>query len=151
MTDCALIGGDSGGPLFDIAGRLIAVHSRIGNDVAENLHVPIDHYGDSWDRMQNKVAWGYLPGFKPVLGLSGGTDPDSPTVARVKKVAPGSPADRAGLKTDDIIVQFGEVKITDFKSLQAAVADTMPGERLRITVNRDGIQRRFDIEVGRAD
>ena len=79
------------------------------------------------------------------------SDPDSPTVARVKKVAPGSPADKAGLKTDDIIVQFGEVKITDFKSLQAAVADTMPGERLRITVNRDGIQRRFDIEVGRAD
>ena len=48
-TDCALIGGDSGGPLFDLAGRLIAVHSRIGNDVQENLHVPIDHYDYAWD------------------------------------------------------------------------------------------------------
>ncbi len=151
VTDCALIGGDSGGPLFDIAGRLIAVHSRIGNDVAENLHVPIDHFGESWDRMQSKVAWGFLPGFRPVLGLSGHTDPDSPNVARVTVVAPGSPAETAGLQSDDIIVQFGEVKITDFKSLQAAVADTMPGERLRITVIRDGIQKRFDIEVGRAD
>ena len=59
-TDCALIGGDSGGPLFDIAGRLIAVHSRIGNDVADNLHVPIDHYDEAWDRMADSEAWGFL-------------------------------------------------------------------------------------------
>ena len=72
-TDCALIGGDSGGPLFDIAGRLIAVHSRIGNDVADNLHVPIDHYDEAWDRMANSQAWGYLQGFKPVLGVQGRT------------------------------------------------------------------------------
>ena len=52
ITDCALIGGDSGGPLFNLAGELIAVHSRIGNDVADNLHVPINHYADSWERMQ---------------------------------------------------------------------------------------------------
>src|SRR6056300_1761458 len=52
VTDCALIGGDSGGPLFNLAGELIAVHSRIGNDVADNLHVPINHYAESWERMQ---------------------------------------------------------------------------------------------------
>ena len=71
VTDCALIGGDSGGPLFDIAGRLIAIHSRIGNDVADNLHVPIDHYGLSWERMRDGEAWGFLPGFRPVLGVTG--------------------------------------------------------------------------------
>lgn len=150
VTDCALIGGDSGGPLFDIAGRLIAVHSRIGNDVAENLHVPIEHYGASWDRMQNSVAWGFLPGFRPVLGVSG-PHPDSPTVARIKEVTPNSPAEEAGLKPDDIILQFGEVRITDFESLKSAVADTMPGERLRVTVKRDEVVRLFTIEVGRAD
>jgi S1-C subfamily serine protease len=150
VTDCALIGGDSGGPLFDIAGRLIAVHSRIGNDVAENLHVPIDHYGASWDRMQNGVAWGFLPGFRPVLGVSG-PHPDSPTIARISKVTRGSPAEKAGLKPDDVILQFGEVKISDFDSLRAAVADTMPGERLRVIIKRDEVQRAIDIEVGRAD
>ncbi len=148
VTDCALIGGDSGGPLFDIAGRLIAVHSRIGNDVAENLHVPIDHYGKSWDRMLNSVAWGFLPGFRPVLGLTGSS---SSTIAQIGEVSRGSPAEKAGLKSDDVITQFGEVKIADFESLKTAVADTMPGERLKIIVRRDGIEREFDIEVGRAD
>ena len=148
VTDCALIGGDSGGPLFDIAGRLIAVHSRIGNDVAENLHVPIDFYGSSWDRMQNSVAWGFLPGFRPVLGVSGSS---SSSVARIGEISRGSPAEKAGLELDDVILQFGEVRITDFESLKKAVADTMPGERLLVTVNREGVVRRFEVEVGRAD
>ena len=64
VTDCALIGGDSGGPLFDLAGRLIAVHSRIGNDVSDNLHVQIDHYDASWDRLVRRKAWGHLDGFQ---------------------------------------------------------------------------------------
>jgi serine protease Do len=71
VSDCALIGGDSGGPLFNMAGELIAVHSRIGNEVSENLHVPIDHYDYSWQRMAAGQAWGYLPNFKPSLGVSG--------------------------------------------------------------------------------
>jgi len=41
QTDCALIGGDSGGPLIDMQGRVIGIHSRISDSVAENFHVPI--------------------------------------------------------------------------------------------------------------
>jgi S1-C subfamily serine protease len=147
VTDCALIGGDSGGPLFDLAGRLIAVHSRIGNDVADNLHVPIDHYGTSWERMQTGEAWGYLPGFRPVLGVTGSK---SAPQAIVELVAPGSPAKAAGIKPEDIIEQFGDVTITDFDSLKRAVADTMPGERVRLWVNRGGNRLRLNIEIGRA-
>ncbi len=148
VTDCALIGGDSGGPLFDIAGELIAVHSRIGNDVADNLHVPIDHYGESWDRMLSGVAWGFLPGFRPVLGVTGSK---SSPQAIIEVVHPGSPAASAGIKPDDIIEQFGNVVITDFESLKLAVADTMPGERLKIWINRGGVRKRLTIEIGRAD
>jgi S1-C subfamily serine protease len=148
VTDCALIGGDSGGPLFDISGRLIAVHSRIGNDVAENLHVPIDHYDASWERMQLGTAWGYLEGFRPVLGLSG-----SKTSGRalVDEVGSGSPAEKAGIKVNDVIEQFGDTTISDFESLKSAVANTMPGERLPIWINRNGVRKRLRIEVGRAD
>ncbi|MFK8114208.1 MAG: S1C family serine protease [Rubripirellula sp.] len=148
VTDCALIGGDSGGPLFDISGRLIAVHSRIGNDVSDNLHVPIDYYGDSWDEMQQGKAWGYLPGFRPVLGLKGR---ESSEKALVEQVSIGSPAEKAGIKPDDIIEQFGDVGISDFDSLKRAVADTMPGEHVRVWVNRDGNRIRLKVEVGRAD
>ena len=148
-TDCALIGGDSGGPLFDIAGRLIAVHSRIGNDVTENLHVPVDYYGKSWDRMRSGEAYGYLPGFRPVLGVKGKTKSLKATVTIVKR---GSPAEEAGLKVGDTIMQFGEVAINSFESLQKAVAETMPGERVPVLLVRDsGATERVIVEIGRAD
>ncbi len=148
-TDCALIGGDSGGPLFDLAGRLIAVHSRIGNDVADNLHVPIDHFGDddSWNRMSQGESWGYLPGFKPVLGVRGNGIDD----ANVKVVYPGSPAADAGIEKGDVVERFGDVPITDFESLKNAVADTMPGERIKIWLRRAGSLVQVVVEIGRAN
>lgn len=147
-TDCALIGGDSGGPLFDLAGRLIAVHSRIGNDVAENLHVPIDFYGTSWDRMQQAEAWGFLPGFRPVIGVRGAPESAEAVVEVVKR---GSPAEDAGVEVGDIIEQFGDVVIDNFESLKAAVANTMPGERVTLWINRGGQRLRVSLEIGRGD
>ncbi len=148
VTDCALIGGDSGGPLFDLAGRLIAVHSRIGNDVQENLHVPIDHYDYAWDRLVEGKAWGFLPGFKPVLGVKGS---QSSGVAQIAEVTDGSPADVAGMKVGDVVEQFGDASITDFESLKRAVSDTMPGERVVVWVKRKDKRMRLSIEIGRAD
>ena len=148
VTDCALIGGDSGGPLFDLKGQLIAVHSRIGNDVADNLHVPVDHYDESWERLVASESWGFLPGFRPVLGVSGNS---SSTVARVIRVATGSPADEAGFQPEDVVEQFGDVVITDFQSLKEAVADTMPGERVKVWLNRDGTRLQVTVEIGREE
>ena len=148
VTDCALIGGDSGGPLFDIEGRLIAVHSRIGNDVADNLHIPVDHYDISWKRLAASESWGVLPGFRPVLGVAGN---QSESVARVREVKKGSPAEDAGMLVDDIVESFGKVRVTDFNSLSKAVADTMPGERVEIWVNRSNKRVRVVVEIGREE
>ncbi|WP_419194475.1 S1C family serine protease [Novipirellula herctigrandis] len=148
VTDCALIGGDSGGPLFDIEGRLIAVHSRIGNDVADNLHVPVDHYDTHWKQLASAEAWGYLDGFKPMLGVSGN---QSTGVAKILRVASGSPADEAGIRKDDIIQRFGEIAITDFHSLTKAVSDTMPGERVEVWLSRGQERLRRVVEIGRVE
>jgi len=148
VTDCALIGGDSGGPLFDMSGKLIAVHSRIGNDVAQNLHVPVDHYDESWDRLAARDAWGALPGFRPVLGVTGSTETD---LARIIDVKPGSPAEAAGLRSQDIVEEFGDVDISDFASLRDAVADTMPGERIAVWIRRGDELIKVMVEIGRAD
>lgn len=145
-TDCALIGGDSGGPLFDISGRLVAVHSRIGNDVTDNLHVPIKHYEQNWDRLAKGEAWGFLPGFRPVLGVRGKQNSE---IAEIAEVTPGSPAEVAGFQVGDIVEKFGDVAITDFNSLRAAVADTMPGERLWCWVRRGERGLRLSVEIGR--
>jgi serine protease Do len=51
ITDCTIMGGDSGGPLFDLEGKLIGIGSRCDNRLSINIHVPIDCYHDHWDRL----------------------------------------------------------------------------------------------------
>ena len=147
-TDCALIGGDSGGPLFDLSGNLIAIHSRIGNDVEENLHIPIDNYSNSWDRLAAGDSWGTLPGFRPVLGVQGNSRVEE---AVIDVVRPSSAANKAGIQEGDIIKEFGDRKITDFQSLKAAVAETMPGENVRVRGQRDGRIVFFRVVIGRGE
>ncbi|MGA2256812.1 MAG: trypsin-like peptidase domain-containing protein, partial [Thermoguttaceae bacterium] len=49
VTDATVISGDSGGPLFDLEGRVIGIHSNIGMNVNQNQHVPIDAYRGQWN------------------------------------------------------------------------------------------------------
>jgi serine protease Do len=49
QTDCTISPGDSGGPLFDMHGRVIGIHSYISTSMAENFHVPITRYYEDWD------------------------------------------------------------------------------------------------------
>jgi S1-C subfamily serine protease len=144
-TDCPLIGGDSGGPLFDLEGRVIAVHSRISDPLTANIHVPVDRYHESWDRLAKGEAWGTLPGTTPFVGVHG--DPDTEK-ARVAEVVPGSPAHRAGVRAGDVVLRFGKRTITDFRSLVAAVRAREPGEQVVMEVIRDGRKQQLSVVVG---
>ena len=63
QTDCSLVGGDSGGPLFDLEGRVIGINSRIGGSTSANFHVPVDIFHDRWDRLVKGDSWeAVLPG-----------------------------------------------------------------------------------------
>jgi hypothetical protein len=65
------VGGDSGGPLFDLEGRVVGIHSRIGGArIDENVHVPVDAFNRSWDRLVRGDRWG---------GALGSTQPVTPT------------------------------------------------------------------------
>lgn len=50
-TDCPIVSGDSGGPLFDMQGRVIGIHSRITMSLTENYHVPAMAYREAWDKL----------------------------------------------------------------------------------------------------
>jgi hypothetical protein len=66
-TDCHLVGGDSGGPLFNMRGEVIGIHSRIGSSaMSENMHVPLDTYRQTWDRLVKGDSWGGILG-QPML------------------------------------------------------------------------------------
>ncbi len=57
QTDCPLVGGDSGGPLFDLEGKVIGINSRIGGSMQQNFHVPLAVYLEHWDRLVKGDAW----------------------------------------------------------------------------------------------
>jgi serine protease Do len=71
-TDCTLVGGDSGGPLFDMQGRLIGINSRIGSVITENVHVPIDTFQETWDRLALGESWGGQLGQVETVRSAGG-------------------------------------------------------------------------------
>jgi serine protease Do len=57
QTDCPLVAGDSGGPLFDLDAKVIGINSRIAGSVRMNFHVPVDVFHDVWDRLVKGEAW----------------------------------------------------------------------------------------------
>ena len=72
-TDCTLVGGDSGGPLFDLDGKVIGIHSRIGGgSITENVHVPIDTFRLTWDRLASSQNWGGQIGQQSIVKSAGG-------------------------------------------------------------------------------
>lgn len=61
-TDCPLVAGDSGGPLFNLEGNVVGIHSRIAGAATMNFHVPVDHFRNDWDRLVKGEVWkGPLP------------------------------------------------------------------------------------------
>ncbi len=71
-TDCALVGGDSGGPLFDMNGRVVGIHSRIGDTISANIHVPVDTFRKTWDRLARGESFGGQLGQPVVVQSAGG-------------------------------------------------------------------------------
>jgi len=132
-TDCTLVGGDSGGPLFDMEGRIIGINSRIATPLTANMHVPINTFKETWDRMAKGEAWGHFPGQEPYLGVRGEKDAKN---AKIAHIFPGSPAEKAGLKVGDVIEKFGDHDITDFPSLSSHVQERQPGDKIKLKVKR---------------
>jgi serine protease Do len=140
VSDCTLIGGDSGGPMFDLDGKLIGIHSSIGTSIAENRHVAIDVFKTDWDRLASGETWGKLVELSkarpngPLLGIK--LDKNLDEVARVQRVSRGTPAWRAGLQEGDLIVSVDDESIIDWQHLIDIVADHEPDDVLKIQVER---------------
>lgn len=145
-TDCPLVGGDSGGPLFDMEGKVIGIHSRIGDDLGKNLHVPVNTYGQQWDRLAKGDKWGNFGELirQPWIGVSG--DQQGPE-ARITRIAPNSPAAKAGLQEGDVIVEFDGNKVTDFKSLAEVLFTLTVHQKVSCSVKRGSETIAVEIEI----
>jgi len=147
-TDCALVGGDSGGPLFDMYGRVVGINSRIGQSLTANIHVPVNPYRESWDRLAKAEVFGGKLGSPsgPFIGVQ--TNPDAEGCV-VAVVVPGSPAEKAGLKVNDIICKFGDRDVSAGPELVKLVQSRTAGDRIILEVLRGDERLNLRIEIGK--
>jgi serine protease Do len=145
-TDCTLVGGDSGGPLFDMDGRVIGINSRIAGQLVANMHVPVGEFKASWERLNKGEAWGHYPGQEPVLGVRG---EEGATNAKISLVFPKSPAEKADLRVGDIVVKFDGQDIGTFQELRDAVALHFPNDLVKLQVKRGEELLQIELRLGK--
>jgi serine protease Do len=148
VSDCTLVGGDSGGPLFDMRGRLIGIHSQIRGAITSNVHVPVDSYRDTWDRLAKGESWGGgVGGQNPAyLGVQG--DPDSDE-CRLGKVVENGPAAKAGLLVGDVITSFDGKSIKTYAEMLQLLYKKKPNDVVALEVRRGKDVLPLKLTVGR--
>ncbi len=142
QTDTAINPGNSGGPLVNMAGQVVGINTAIAAE-AQNIGFSIstDTAVPVINSLVKKgvVSWAWLgvkmltvsPAIKEEYGLYVDYG------ALVVEVLSDSPAERAGLKPDDVIVTFGDVETRDTDQLRAAIRSHVPGDKVTITYIRD--------------
>jgi serine protease Do len=145
QSDCTLVGGDSGGPLFDMQGKLIGIHSRISGPITTNIHVPVDTYRDTWERLAKAEVWGRGFGGRDegYLGIVCVGD------TKITTVTPGSPAEKAGLQVGDIVLRFDEKDVKDWGDLGDRIYGKRAGQEVAIEVRRGNEEVTLRVKIGR--
>jgi S1-C subfamily serine protease len=145
QTDAAINPGNSGGPLLDGDGRVIGVNSQIatnsGSSSGVGFAVPVD---------QVKRVVPYLEKGQDVphayLGVASGDAPSGG--AQVGDVVNGGPADKAGIRSGDRIVQIDRQPVRGSDDVAAVVNDHEPGDKVDVVVERGGERRTLTVTLG---
>ena len=151
QTDGTLIGGDSGGPLFDMEGRLIGIHSRVGPQLPVNMHVPVSVFFEGWDRMLASEFVGEGPfASKPVKGKGffGVATKETEGGLLVTKVGKKSPAEVAGIKEGDVLVSLNGELLPTRDAMKALLAEMAAGDKMALEIKRDGKDEKIDLRLG---
>ena len=150
-TDCTLVGGDSGGPLFNLEGEVIGIHSSIGGSLAENRHVPSSVFKAGWDRMLAGEIWGSLgmmaAGVNPDRPMLGVRMNDSNGQVTVDKVFPNSPAKRAGIEDGDVILKIDGIAAEQMSDVVDQVSSSSAGDILEVQIMRDNKEQSFKVKL----
>ena len=173
QTDAAINPGNSGGPLLDAEGRVIGINAQIksqsGGGEGVGFAVPVDAVRRSLRELREngRVDYGYL-GVETLTvwpQLAQRIDLDVNTGALVQDVVDGSPAEDAGLEAGnedisfqgqdgiavggDLIVAVNGKRLTREHDLADEIGAHSAGEKVALTIFRDGDRRSLDVELGR--
>jgi serine protease Do len=157
QTDAAVNPGNSGGPLIDTHGDLIAINTAIlsgrsGGNQGVGFAVPSNMARNVMNQVREhgKVVRGYLgvlpenitPAMGNALHLS-----DTRGVL-IGDVTAGTPAASAGIQRGDVIVEMDNQKITESNQLRLAVADKAPGDTVHLKLLRNGVEQTVAVKLG---
>lgn len=163
QTDAAINEGNSGGPLVNMAGQVIGINTAVAS-TAQNIGfaIPIN---DVTGLINSVKQTGKLA--RPYLGVvyvsltddiakqynlstkRGAYIPPQSALGEVT-VVQGAPAEKAGLEEGDIITKVDTTTIDQNNSLTATLGKHMPGDKVTLTVMRDGKQMTIDATLGTA-
>jgi serine protease Do len=141
QTDCTLVGGDSGGPLFDMTGKVVGIHSRIGMPIAANIHVPSDTYKETWD----DLVKGEIVGVSPYFGV---TQDDMAKDCKLAAVTPRSPAAEAGIKAGDVITRFAGKDVASYDDMVKVLQAQKPLAQVPVEVLRGDEVKELKVKIG---
>jgi serine protease Do len=156
QTDAAINPGNSGGPLLNLAGEVIGINTAI-NPRANTIGfaVPINMAKDILPQLRTagRVTRGWLgvviqkitPDLAEHLELEGEGG------ALVSRVMPDGPADKAGIKRYDVIVEFDGQTVEEMNDLPRIVASTPVEKKVKVVVLRDGKQKALKARVGKLE
>ena len=154
QTDAPINPGNSGGPLFNMQGEMVGINTAIvaaGQGIG--FAIPIDLAKPLIPQLVStgEVTRGYLgvsvQSITPELARA--MKLDEPQGALVADVVPGGPAAKAGLRQRDVIIDFNGQSVKNAHDLPALVAKAPVGERVTLTLRRDGKTQEVPVTVGR--
>ncbi len=155
QTDAAVNPGNSGGPLVNRQGEIVGITTAIVGETFQGVGfaIPSEIARDVYLRLRatGKVQRGWLG-----VGLENLAEEDARRLkvpgegVRVRSVV-GAPAQKAGLKVDDVIVAWSGEKIGDYMDLSLRIARTPPDTTVAIMVRRDSKELALDVTVGQRE
>jgi serine protease Do len=152
QTDAAINPGNSGGPLVSMAGEVIGVNSMAARNGSIGFAIPINLVKGLLPQLaeKGKVEWGWLG-----VSIAEVADED---VARyrlkeqrgvlVRQVVAGQPADKGGVKANDVILGVDGARVNEPRDLQRIISSTPVGKSVKLSMMREGQETEVSVIVG---
>jgi serine protease Do len=156
QTDASINKGNSGGPLFDLDGKVIgintAIFSQTGGSIGIGFAVPESLARPVIDQLitygRTKRGWLGVRIQSVTDEIAEGLGLEAAQGVLVAEVPEGGPAHGAGIQTGDVILSFDGKTVDDPRQLSRVVAETAVGKVVELEVMRDGEKRTFDVKLG---